>query len=74
MKKRHKEIPDFMKEALEKGLTDYEKRELESLRSMIYDKRGGEIEHPVLNMLRGMKKTVEKETKRLKETGQAKLI
>ena len=52
--------PDF-KEALERGLNSDEERELEQLKSMIYSKRGGEIDAPMLNMMRAFKSVVDKE-------------
>jgi len=49
-------LPDFMEEKLKQGLTDYEQRELKELKSMIYSKRGGEINHPILNVMRRLYK------------------
>ena len=49
--RRHKEIPDFLKESLERGLTNYEQGELRELRSMIYNQRGGEIQNPILSLI-----------------------
>ena len=74
MKKRGKKLEDFMEKKLTNGLTDQEARYLRELESMIYDKRGGEINHPVLNMLRGMNKNIKVEGERLKKTKQEKLI
>ena len=77
MKKRgNMELPDFMAEKLKKGLSQDEDRELNGLRSMIYKRRGGEIDHPVLNAMRTLKKDVEKDTRklaRMEETGQKTL-
>lgn len=53
-------LPDMMIEALEQGLTAYEERELEDLKAMIYQKRGGEISHPILDALKTLRKSVEK--------------
>lgn len=75
-KRGNKELPDFMGEKLKKGLSQDEDRELNSLRSMIYRKRGGEINHPLLNAMRGLKKEVEKDTRKLaemEEVGQKRL-
>jgi len=74
MKKRGKQLEDFMEKKLKNGLTDYEERELKELREMIYRKRGGEINHPVLNLMRNWKKDIEKEDLRLKNMGQKRLI
>lgn len=57
MKKRGIEkLPDFIQEAFDHGLTDYERQELNELRTMIYRKRGGEIDTSLLNALRKLKK------------------
>ena len=48
----------FLKEKLDKGLTDWEQRELEELKSSIYRKRGGKVNHPVLDALRDLKKEI----------------
>lgn len=56
MKRKGMEIPSDFKEHLERGLSIDEERELDELRSMIYHKRGGEIDTPILNMLRAFKK------------------
>jgi len=50
------QMPEFLQEKLKKGLTDYEKRELNILKQDLYRKRGEEIENPLLNMLRELKK------------------
>lgn len=52
MRRRGKQIPDFMAEKLEAGLVPDEARELESLRRELYRRRGGEIAHPLLDALR----------------------
>jgi hypothetical protein len=51
-----KPLDPMLEEALTRGLTDGEKDELRDLKRMIYDKRGGEIDSPILNMLKAMKK------------------
>lgn len=56
MKKRGTKLLDFMKEQLKKGLTDYEEGELKSLRGNIYTRRGGEISHPILEVMRHFNK------------------
>ena len=61
MKKRDKEIPDFMTEKLEHGLTRYEQQTLEDIKSKIYTARGGEINTPLLNFMRTFKKEIERE-------------
>ena len=60
MKKRGKELPDFMAEKLEKGLTQYEEHTLKDLASDIYRNRGGEIDTPLLNVMRTFKKEIER--------------
>lgn len=57
-KRRKTKLPKGMKK---EKLTEYEQSLLEQMRRMIYDKRGGEIEHPVLDMLRVMKKECKKQ-------------
>ena len=59
MRKRGVELEDFMEEKLEQGLTPDQERELKKLRDMIYDKRGGEISHPILNIMRNFGKEVD---------------
>jgi hypothetical protein len=49
-------LQDFMKEKLEKGLTEYEKTCLNILRQDIYRARGGEIHAPLLDILKELKK------------------
>jgi len=51
---------DFMEEKLKQGLTEDEKRELRELKEMIYKSRGGEINHPLLNAMRELKKEIYK--------------
>ena len=60
MRKRGKELPDFMTEKLERGLTQYEEHTLKDLASDIYRKRGGEIDTPLLNVMRTFKKEIER--------------
>ena len=49
---------DFLKK-LEEGLTEWEQRELDELKSDIYRKRGGEISNPLLDTMREFKKAVD---------------
>lgn len=56
MQRRSKDMPDFMKQKLEAGLTQDEEREYRGLKRELYTKRGGEVTHPVLDALREMKK------------------
>ena len=52
MKGKNKDVPtDIQKD----NLTEWQERKLDELRSMIYDKRGGEINHPILNLMRAIK-------------------
>ena len=58
MKRQGKELPDYMEEKLERGLTQQEEYDFKELRSMIFDKRGGEIDTPLLNAMRTLKKDI----------------
>ena len=60
MKKRGTELPDFMAEKLERGLTTYEEYTLENIRGDIYRARGREIDTPLLNVMRTLKKEMER--------------
>ena len=50
--KRGMELPDDLREHVDKGLTRYEEDCLRDLRHDIYRARGGEIDNPLLNALR----------------------
>ncbi len=54
MKRKKKKIDKFMQDKLERGLSEYERTELERLRNTIYKQRGGDISHPLLDVLREM--------------------
>lgn len=56
-KKTGREIPDDIRK---EKLGKYEEYHLEELKRMIYTKRGGEIQHPLLSVLREMKKAYKK--------------
>ncbi|HOO49954.1 MAG TPA: hypothetical protein PLK94_01550 [Alphaproteobacteria bacterium] len=56
MERQGKDIPDFAAEQLKRGLSSYEEMELRDLRYTIYQKRGGDIDTPILNVLRELKK------------------
>jgi len=58
--KRRRELPDFLKEALERGLTEYEQYELQNLKHSIYIQRGGEIKNPLLDAMRELKKEIDR--------------
>lgn len=60
MKRRKggKPLPEFMEEALRRGLTEYEQRELDDLKRTLYQKRGGEISHPLLDAMRQLKREI----------------
>ncbi len=60
MKRQGKELPDFMEEKLERGLTQQEEYDLKEFRSMIFDKRGGKIDTPLLNVMRTFKKEIDR--------------
>jgi hypothetical protein len=57
-----RELPEMMVESIERGLTDWEEKELEDLRDMLYRKRGGEIAHPVLDAMRMFQKICTEES------------
>lgn len=61
MERRGMNLDPGCKEAIERGLNSGEERELEQLKRMIYDKRGGDIDDPVLNMMRAFKISCDKE-------------
>lgn len=58
MSRRGCKLHGFMQEKLEKGLNQDENRKLQELRHMIYNSRGGEISHPILDAMREMKKEI----------------
>lgn len=57
MKRRDTVVPDDIRKT---ELSRDEERELQELKSMIYSKRGGDIQHPVLDAMRQLKKEVHK--------------
>lgn len=57
LKKRGGKISEEMKEKLERGLTIEEERQLRELKEKLYELRGGEIKHPLLDGLRELRKT-----------------
>jgi len=59
MQRQGKELADFMQAKLEQGLSDDENRELTHLKTEIFCKRGGDIENPLLKVLREFKKSAE---------------
>ena len=69
MKKQGKELQDFMQEKLFRGLSLDEERELRELKDMIYSRRGGDINHPLLNFMREWKKEIDEKER----TGQRTL-
>lgn len=58
MQKRGTQLDPLFQEKLDKGLTEWEQHELEELKSDIYRKRGGEVNHPLLNTMRDFKKEI----------------
>ncbi len=52
-------LPDFMQEVYKKGLTDWQKTQLENLQSNIRTARG-KINHPIFDVLRQLKGGAEK--------------
>jgi hypothetical protein len=60
MQKQGKELDDFLQKKLEQGLSDHEQMELRHLKSEIFHLRGGEIETPLLKVLREFKRSADK--------------
>ena len=58
MRRRGKEIPEDLK--FNRELDRYEEHILRELKYIIYSRRGGDIDHPVLNAMRELKRDVEK--------------
>jgi hypothetical protein len=82
---RGMDLPDELREHVDRGLSSDEERELKDLRRMIYRARGGEINHPLLDALRDFKKNVSrkalvaerheaKKKEREEKTGQFRLF
>ena len=67
MKKRGRKLEPFMEEKLKQGLTQDEERELRQLKQMIYSKRGGDINHPLFEALKRLKKGGDENVRRGKE-------
>lgn len=63
LSKRGIKLQEFLKDKLDKGLTEYEKEELKKLKETIYKVRGGEINHPFLDALRTSLNTEKKKHK-----------
>lgn len=63
-KAKGKTLEDFMEEKLKNGLRPDEELELNHLTSMIFQKRGGNIRHPLLDSMRSLKKKIEKKEHR----------
>lgn len=55
-------------------LTDYERRELEEWREKIYRRRGGDIDHPLLEAMRALKRGIDRREAERKATGQKLLV
>ena len=53
--KKNKEVPEDMRR---EELTEWEEHEFRELQDMIYRCRGGEIHHPILEMMRQLKKDI----------------
>lgn len=71
MTKRKTKVPDDIRK---EKLTPYEERELEDLRAMIYRCRGGEINHPILNAMRELKKRCDREERKIQTKSQPKTL
>ena len=74
MERQGKGLPDFMQEKLNRGLEPDEERELKDLKAHIYQTRGRDIDHPLLNAMRDFKKRCDREAQRERATGQSTLI
>jgi hypothetical protein len=59
MQRKGKELENFMRAKLEQGLSDDENRQLTHLKTEIFRQRGGDIESPLLKVLRELKKSAE---------------
>lgn len=51
-----KDLPDFLREKLNGGLSEDEKRTLKELKSDLFRSRGGNISHPLLDALKELKR------------------
>jgi len=60
MKRRGRKLEAFMGEKLKQGLTSDEEYELKQLKGMIYSKRGGDINNPLFEAMKHLKKECEK--------------
>ncbi len=60
MERTKREVPDFVKEVLDKGLNSDEARELGELRRTLYRRRGGAIRSPLFDALKALKKGIKK--------------
>ena len=80
-----RDLPQDLREHVDRGLSRDEERCLRELRADIYRARGGEIDNPLLNAMRDLRKAVSrqelatgrreaKEAQREKETGQGRLF
>lgn len=49
-------LPDFLAAKLRQGLTAYEQRQLSELKHTLYQRRGGAIQHPVLDALKQLQR------------------
>ena len=56
---KEEDLPDFMQEIYKKGLTDWQKKQLEDLRSNI-GKARGKVNHPIFDVLRELKGGIKK--------------
>ncbi len=52
-----KDLPDFLVEPYNDGLTEYQQRLLSELKQKIYNSRGGKFNHPIIEMLKSFNKT-----------------
>jgi hypothetical protein len=69
--KEEADLPDFMQEIYKKGLTDWQKTQLQNLRSDIGRARG-KINHPIFDVLRELKGGLKKNGRKVSNTRQSK--
>ncbi len=64
-KKKDKHVPLSIRK---EKLTEWEEHEFKELKDIIYRKRGGEINHPVLNFMRQFKKDIKRKERKSART------
>ena len=56
LERKGQQLDSYMMDKLDKGLTEDEARELKDLKEMIFHKRGGDLESPLLTAMKELKK------------------